>query len=231
MLPMGISLRSRASSSAVRVITIFPSGHDFNALIERILDDIIHATIEGIPGRDPSGQSVRIFLDPVTFLGDYRAVTAMTDSLVHTATAFCTLCSIPKRARSGHSRVLYTAEIHSRRMAFCRFKARVDAIRSSSISTGIMRKIGLTGESSESSMRIPLVRLERILEYRKGEILKTSAGGSVVSGIFNAAMSTAAAPGHLISDLIKNSLTFCFKIMDSDTSRKKMEIKNLDSMK
>ena len=56
-------------------------------------------------------------------------------------------------------------------------------------------------------MRIPLVRLERILEYRKGEIPKTITGVAVVSVIFDASTSTAAAPDHHISGLIKNSLT------------------------
>ena len=142
---MGISLDSRTSSSSARVITLCPSGHDVNKMMDRIIADIIRGTVEGIPGKDPNGEKVTIFLDPITFLGDYPAVTAVTDTLGHTANSFCTLCSMRKREDSRVCRIVYSSTIHSRRMSFCRFKERMDSLPQSSIPTNIMRKIGMTG--------------------------------------------------------------------------------------
>ena len=231
MLPMGVSLKSRSSSSSVRAITLSPSGHDENTVLNAIIEDLVKGSIEGIPGKDPSGRSIRISLDPVTFLGDYPAVAAVTDCLGHTANAFCTLCSISKRQKSKSARIVYNSSIHSRRMAYCRFKERLDVMRSGSIPVKVLRKVGLTGLSSTSVSSLPLVRLEQELGQGRSAIPVTAAGKRVVPGIFDACLSTAAAPDHLVTGLIKNGLTFCFKILDNDRLRKEVEILILHTMK
>ena len=231
IMPTGIYLNSRSSSSCTRVVTLCPTGHDVNNVMNVVMDDIIEGTVHGITAEDPDGNEIRIFLDPVTFLGDYPAVTASMDALGHTANAFCTLCSMSKRKGSRSGKVLYTSNIHSRRMAFSRFKARLDAIRTSGIHARVLRKSGLTGLSQGDVIGRPLVRLERGLEDGRHRIPLTSLGNRVVPGIFDSSLNTAAAPDHLMTGLIKNALTFCFKILPSDGDRKWYERQILKFMK
>ena len=231
ILPMGISLNSRTSSRSTRVLTLCPSGHDVNCLMDEILQDIVQGTVEGIRATDPYGRKVRIFLDAVTFLGDYPAVTAVTDTLGHTANSFCTLCSISKRPKENVPRILYTSNIHSRRMAFCRFKERLDAIRCEYVPSDLQRRIGMKGQEDEATANIPLVKLERDLEERRDEIPTTLSGMPVVPGMFDASLSTASAPEHLLSGLAKNALTISFKMLPSDEERQIVEVTILSFLK
>ena len=75
--------------------------------MDPIVEDIIRGVTNGIPGVDPEGKNVIIFLEPVCFLADYPAVTAMSDALGHTGNAFCNLCSMTKKERKRFQNVIY----------------------------------------------------------------------------------------------------------------------------
>ena len=64
LLPMGISLPRRSRATSSRILTLTPSGHDVNDFMDPIVEDIIRGVTNGIPGVDPEGKNVIIFLDP-----------------------------------------------------------------------------------------------------------------------------------------------------------------------
>ena len=93
------------------------------------MQDISRAAVEGVDATDPYGRPVRIFLDPVTFFGDYPAAAECADVLGHTDNAFCTHCVVSKRLNPTGSSILCTPINNSRRVGYMRTDARIQAIR------------------------------------------------------------------------------------------------------
>ena len=74
LLPLGLSLEARRGTGAPRTINIASSSVSQNGVLKLLMQDISRAAVEGFDATDPYGRPVRIFLDPVTFFGDYPAV-------------------------------------------------------------------------------------------------------------------------------------------------------------
>lgn len=116
MIPLGLSSSTRPSVAATRVLTFTPDGQDVNNALNFIMEDIARAAVEGIFGMDSYGKKVRIFIDPVSFFGDYPAATAVNDFRGHNADAFCSFCAFQKPKSGADPEILYSAEVHSRRL-------------------------------------------------------------------------------------------------------------------
>ena len=131
LMPLGISVENRRGTGAPHVINIESSSVSHNTVMKMFMDDISRAASEGVDGVDPHGRSVRIFLDPVTFFGDYPAAADCADVIVHRGNSFCTHCSKIKRTAAPGSATFCTPMNHSRRVGFARSEARLQAIRES----------------------------------------------------------------------------------------------------
>ena len=79
------------------MLTLIPDGADERDVFKIIESDLIKAISEGVVAMDPYVNVVRVFIDLFSFFGNYPAVTKMSDVRGHTATGFCTFCTIRKR--------------------------------------------------------------------------------------------------------------------------------------
>lgn len=78
-------------------------------------------------GRTTDGSVARIILNVLALFGDYRAISALTDTFRQT-TIFI-ICFVKKR-RIGHGwQVAYATEIHARRIGYVSFDRRQEIIR------------------------------------------------------------------------------------------------------
>ena len=116
MMPLGLPLDRRRSASASRMLILIPDKGDDWKLFKLIEGNLVTAATEGIVTVDPYGATVQVFVDMVSFFGDYPAVTAMSDLRGHTGLAFCTFCSMRKREDECGRNLLYSSQMHSRRL-------------------------------------------------------------------------------------------------------------------
>ena len=215
ILPLGLSLENRRGTESARVITICPNGVSHNNVLKDVMKDIRRAAVTGVSGFDPYGRRVRIFLDPVTFFGDYPAAALCSDAVGHTANAFCTHCSNVKRSAPGGSTILSTPMNHSRRIGFHKTDARLDAMRSANLRSDLYRLVGMKSKDVLSSRSLPLVSLS--VELREAAGPERAENGDEVSPlIFQSSLSCATVPDHLFNGLIKNMFNVLFDAVQPD---------------
>ena len=231
MLPLGLPSRKRRSTDAARILTIVPDGQDVRTVFRRIEDDLITAATEGVVGKDPYGNEARIFVDPVSFYGDYPAVTSMTDVRGHTATAFCTFCTMRRRTQAAGRSLLHLSQAHSRRIGYMRFHKRTCAIRERNPPKDVMQALGLAKEDGRTllpSEETPLVHYaNRVRELGAGNMRSTP----VMSIDFDPCLNVAAAPDHLFTGMIGDVLHVCLMSMDSDGRREEAEVRIIHAAK
>ena len=227
LLPLGLPSQQRRSADAARVITVVPDGHNVRTVLRKIKDDLIEAATEGVLGMDPYGNMARIFIDPVSFYGDYPAVTCMTDVRGHNATAFCTFCMMRRRTRAEGNSLLHLKQAHSRRLGYMRFDTRTYAIRSSNPPVDLMQSLGFAndiGREVYPAEETPLVHYSR----RVRELDKASIRSTLVMSLeFDPCLNVAAAPDHLFTGMITEVFKACFMGMDSDRRREEAEVEIL----
>ena len=215
MLPLGLTFENRRGSGSPRVLTLGSSSVSHNGVLKLLLGDIRRGATAGVDGVDPYGRTVRIFLDPVTFLADYPAAAKCTDSYGHTGNAYCTHCTNIKRAAPGGSKILSTPMNHSRRVGFHRSDARLSAIRKTRLKSDVYRNLGIKSGDEQSSQDLPLVALANsIRSAARPE--QNEFGEDVSPLIFQSSLSCAAAPDHLFYGLTKNMLSVLFDAVSPD---------------
>ena len=222
MLPLGLSLEARRGTGAPRVLTIAPTSVAHNDVLDMLLDDVTRAAVDGVDGTDPYGRPVRIFLDPVSFFGDYPAAALCADVLGHTGNAYCTHCTVSKRNSPSGASILCTPMNNSRRIGYMRTDARIRAIRESHMPQDLCRKIGLKTCDTEASMELPLVKLSSMLRRATAEETD-SEGRSITPLMFDSSQSCATAPDHMFTGLIKNMLHASFIALADDRRREIVE--------
>ena len=231
MLPLGLPSRKRRSTDAARILTIVPDGQDVRTVFRRIEDDLITAATEGVVGKDPYGNDARIFVDSVSFYGDYPAVTSMTDVRGHTATAFCTFCTMRRRTQVEGRSLLHLSQAHSRRLGYMRFHKRTCAIRERKPPKDVMQALGLAKEDGRTllpSEETPLVHYaNRVRELGTNNIRSAP----VMSIDFDPCLNVAAAPDHLFTGMIGDVLLVCLMSMDSDERREEAEVSIIHTAK
>lgn len=221
ILPIGLPTESKRSWSGARVISLTPDGHSMNKVLTAIEGDLVLGATTGIPGLDPYGRPVQIFLDTVGYFGDYPAVTATTDVRGHNATAFCTFCTFREVHNAPGGSKMYSTDIHSRRLGVMRWDSRRDVVRSK-IPTGTLeRRLGFSTLTEDKANELPLVSLAKKL--RRSGRARTQAGRPVVPYGFDSVQSTAAAPDHLLSGLIDDVLWLCFTKLQTEEEQNRTE--------
>ena len=224
LLPLGLSLKSRRSSAAARVLTLSPDTLDANHCMEAIISDVVAAAVHGVEGRDPFGRSVRIFVDPVSFFGDLPAVAEASSIIGHRGTACCTLCAFHKKLKGNGPQITYTSTSHSRRLGLMRFDKREQAIRRMEPHPDVLRMLGMKATPTCSERTPPLVVLSRKLEAQTPKYF-TDDGSPVVPLMFDSNLSAAAAPDHLLTRLALNVIALCFDVIRTDEERAQVESK------
>ena len=154
---------------------------------------------------DSYGNVVKVFIDVVSFFGDYPAVTAMTDVRGHTATAFCTFCTMRKMDVACGRNLLYSSKYHGRRLGFMRFDERTDAIRSANPPDDLVQALGLSRQPSAYAANAPLVRYSRRIRELKEKGVRPPFSMS-----FDSFLNVAAAPDHLFTGMIESNALYGF---------------------
>jgi len=230
MLPLGLSVENRRSISAVRVISITPSGENMNDALHMVKEDIVTACTKGISGTDPYGRNVRIFVDLVGCFGDFPALSSMMDVKGHTADACCTLCTFSKRKKSMEPEILYSVEIHSRRLGYMRFDDRMEQLRLFGHDEAMKKRIGVRCDNVTDANAVLGISLGKKLKDGSKSVPEYH-GRPVLDAMFDSSLSTAAAPDHMFTGLIKNVLCLCFEEVCTDDLRGRIEIQILDNLR
>ena len=223
LLPVGVSQHTRGSLGGVRILTLVPHDQDPNDALHIIIDDIVKGCVEGIKSTDVFGRDITIFLDVVGFFGDFVKMASVSDNMGHSASSFCTHCSIRKNINPTSSRYIFSTSIHSHRLGFMRCDERLDIIRQLDVPENVRKSVGITTSSAEESMKYPMVALSAKLVKRKMEIPNTSKGKKVVSGFFDSSLSTAVAPDHLLTGLIVTLLHTAFSKVPTASERMRLQ--------
>ena len=219
MMPLGLPLELRQSPAAARVITLIPHNQDERKLFKIIEDDVLRAGRDGVTVIDPYGNIAKVFIDMVSFFADYPAVTSMCDVRGHTATAFCTFCSMQKRDEVCGRNLLYSTLMHSRRLGFMRFDARTIAIRSGEPPADLCKALGLSKQDRETAAEAPLMRYASSVRR-----IPASVRNALPHQLtFDSCLNVAAAPDHLFTGLIADVLFVCMMTLDNDDRREEAE--------
>ena len=222
ILPLGLSCETRRGNSAPRVLTLCPDELEHNDVLTLVLEDISRAAKTGVDGFDPYGRRVRIFLDPVSFYADYPAAVEVADSYGHSGNAYCTHCTVRKRDATFGSKFLSTFMNNCRRIGFMRTDARLTSIRISSFKWDIYNRLGIKSEKQEDALAKPLVHLSDLLR-RAAARASDDAEDQLTPLMFDSSLSCAVAPDHMLTGLIKNTLSVAFGNLRNDERRAAIE--------
>ena len=222
ILPLGLSVESRRGNAAPRVLTLCPDELEHSDVLQLVLEDISRAAKTGVDGFDPYGRRVRIFLDPVSFYADYPAAAECADCYGHVGNAYCTHCTVRKRDSNFGSKFLTTSMNNCRRSGFMRTDARLNSIRISPLKLSIYNMLGMESDNPEDAQSRPLVRLSVLLS-RAAKSKEDSREHDLTPLMFDSSQSCAIAPDHMITGLIKNTLSVVFGQLDNDQRRAAVE--------
>ena len=134
MLPRSFHVRSRRNQACIRTISLTPPGVSTNSVIDFIINDLVHGSIEGFECTDAFGENVKVFFDVLGFIGDYPAATAVVDLKGHTALAPCGHCGFTLNRSEHLSTYAYTTSIHSCNSSFRRTQDRTNSVRAAQLS-------------------------------------------------------------------------------------------------
>lgn len=221
LMPLGLSLDSRRGTGAPHVVTLASCSVSHNDVMQLVMDDISRAASTGVDGVDPFGRRVRIFLDAVSFFGDYPAAALCADVVGHVGNAFCTHCSTMKRRGTSGSSIVSTRTNHSRRIGFMRTDERMAAIRESTLHGSVMKRLGMKSRDAESSKSLPLLTLSANCRAVCAE--RNDQDRDVLPLMFESSLSCAAVPDHMFNGLIKNLLTVAFNALPDNGTRRRFE--------
>lgn len=223
LMPLGLPANVRKSAASARLVTITSHGQKLNDSLKNVMDDILNAAVQGFLVTDPGCRHVLMFTYPFAFFVDYPAVSDTSDSMGHSADELCTHYGFRKMKRVGNPKVLYTTDIHSRRLVFMRFDQRMTKIWKSSPHSEVLGMLEIKCNSQEEFFRLPGLRLGKTLEERSKEA-GIDIDTHVVVPLYDASLSAAAALDHLLTGIFNNVLKMCFQKLKSDRRRRKTEM-------
>ena len=232
LLPQGRPVEDRSSAKAVRPLCLVPHGMPYGPALHMILDDLVTAAQTGVTGVDSCGRNVRIYIDTLSFLGDFPQATAYTDVLGHTATAMCNICTI--RRRKGHAlpETNFTSELHAGRLGYARFNERRAAIRAHAPHDQILRGLGMEYQPSVNTDELPAVRFADLYKPKND-----TGGGSAshtqrrdehpspLNLCFDHARSVPVLPDHMLASTVSNVMAACFHKLGTNDERSKAEMR------
>ena len=162
-------------------------------------------------------------MDVVFFVADYLEAAKVSDLLGHLSDLPCTVCIIYKKKHGLDSKMGYSVDINSARLAFNRFDERAYLMRKDERFATKERLLGMKEGAEEIYDVFPLSYLSKKLNQVVDRIPLSSQGVPVLSGIFDSYRSNAVAPDHFLSGLAKNILNVCFRSLPSNDLRKKID--------
>ena len=228
MMPLGIPAEDRRTCAVTRVITLVPHGLDMRKVFRLLEADLVKSATNGVEVIDPYGKRAKVFVDLVSFFGDYPAVTAMADVRGHTANAFCTFCTMRKRDDAQGHNLLYDSAAHARRLGYMRFDMRTQAIRALQGGVHLEKALGLSTQDKGPAAEAPLVHYANRVRMMPSSTSPHSSDNPICTSL-DSCLNIAAAPDHLLTGLITDALTVCFANLRTDRERTSIEIEMLDT--
>ena len=153
-----------------------------------------------------------MFVDLVSFFGDYPAVTAMADVRGHNAISFCTFCTMRKRDDAQGRSLLYNTAAHARRLGFMRFDTRTQAIRKIQGVASLEKPLGLFTEDKGPASEAPLLHYATRVREKPSSRTPQLSIHPFCSAV-DSCLNIAAAPDHLLTGLITEALSLCFQYL------------------
>lgn len=144
MLPVGLNpylCNLLAVSIVINLGGDFESANDF---MKKLLEDMVNGFAHVIQCMNTIGEKCVVYLDPVSLITYWPALSAFTDSMGHSADFFCSFCVFPESKGSAAATIVHTSKFVSRRMSLVRFDASMAILRNRSVLPESLRKyIGL----------------------------------------------------------------------------------------
>ena len=223
MAPIIASGRRGNGMRNVRVLGLSPPGVSSNAVLRRIVPDIVETCTTGVELAQENGENLVLFIDVVGYIGDYPGMSHCLDIMGHTAASPCTHCTFrranPEKEEES-SRYAYTTSIHSADPAFRRTKQRTRLIRyAAQGNKEQLRQLGLKDAQLEELDSLPLHLLSDKLEEAKNNVLRTRESLPVVSASFDPYQSSIVAPSHVLYGTAQNILNATIKSCTPDQRR------------
>ena len=226
LLPQGRSVQDRSSAKSVRPLCLVPHGMPYGPALKVIMDDLVTAAQTGVDGVDPDGRHVRIYIDTLSFLGDFPQATAYTDVLGHTSTAMCNVCTIRRRKGHGLPETNFTSDVHSGRLAYARFNERRAAIRFHAPHEQILRGLGMEYQPTQDTDDLPAVRFAEMYgPKRNAGQVDVDVQRSPLNLCFDHTRSVPILPDHMLASTVSNVMAACFQKLDLDDERAKVEMR------
>ena len=228
MRPADLSMSSQRCASAVRTISLTPTGVSTNFILDHIIDDVVRGSTEGFMMTDCFGDGVTVFLHLTGFVADYPASSGVLDVMNHNSRCPCTHCTFRyktdhtndsednnQRCYSHNTDINFSDSTHRRGLY------RTLTLRSSNINKtetvylemqdGSIQDISVPG-------RWPLLKTSVELDRRKGNRRLDSSGNIVVPGKFDPYCSNIIAPDHCLTGLIDGIIHLCFRAIRDELS-------------
>ncbi len=222
MICLNLPPNARSSSSAVRIITQTPPGVKIDSVFKNIQNDIVKGMTIGFLDYDAYGNSIRIFLDLVGFIGDTPAINSALDVLGHTGGACCHLC---KFFRHSHT-IVGSRYAHSLSHGLSAYAHRGvfqhRAVRDSEAKTETCRLLGMS--SSDPLKPLPLHDLRLAMISCQPHIPKTEAGAPLLSGHLDPYRSCLIGPDHLLTGHFRDCVNAAFRLLPTNEHRKSVEM-------
>lgn len=211
ILLAGVPPSQRTPASCIRRLWLAPPGVSSRKVINLVVDDVLQASTHGIKVQD-GDETATIFLDVMSYIGDYPAVTEMLDVIGHTGLVPCHLCLFHRGdASTTDTRYGYDTTINSGNICFRRGCERVMSMRRSAIKSDQLKYIGVRKVSGNESFESPFHRLSVKLLMNYEKIPRTHEGLPVISPFFDPYRSCLIAADHMFHGLCVNVMnaTLC----------------------
>ena len=226
MLPLNLPLYKRKGLASIRTISLTPAKLSTNMIFDYIIDDLIHAAVNGIEGKDPFGNDVRIFIDTVGFVADYPASSEVLDVMKHGATAPCTHCTFRRRRDQNSTRYGYSSKINSSNSSHSRGLYRSIALRSGKFKDKFAIYLGHNEGGLDDALKPghwPLFKLGIKMLSLENKYTNRETRKRVHHALFDPYVQNIIAPDHCLTGLAKGILQTCFQQLPNDEYRKSLD--------
>ncbi len=217
---LNLPAQARASSSAVRIVSVTPPGVKSDVVLERLKDDIIRGMTDGFVDIDANGEKRRIFLDLVGFIGDTPALNAALDVLGHNSTSCCHLCRYSRRSSTLVGSRYTACTSHGNVSGLARGYHQHRAVRDCSPGPEPCRLLGMKHEETYSNSVIHNLRQEMMVEKKS---VPTSGSIPVVPGDLDPYRASLIAPDHLLTGHLRDCINLAFRLLPSKKHRASCE--------
>ena len=218
--PVSLTGASSRSKNIIHPISIIPDYLRTKELLKLVVEDIARFTLHKISGFDPDGNPTVIFLDTVGYIADFKETADGVDTLSHSGSAGCNLCSFRRfEGNAGNSSLFaYTTNINSHDASSKRSAERHKQLRDNGISEKQCSFLGLNSSSRPQKEIYPPLVLHDLLRKEIDYL-------HPIKHHFDA-FDNIVAPDHLLVGLIRNALRVLFSSLE--TKSEKQALRRID---